>query len=67
MANGTDNETMLCAPCGAGRYGAEGRKAAHVDSAVETDADDWTEAEANAYINHLIERNKEALHGLAKL
>lgn len=29
--------------------------------------DDWTEAEANAFMDELIERNKEALRGLAKL
>ncbi len=29
--------------------------------------DDWTEAEANAFMDELVERNKEALRGLAKL
>ncbi len=29
--------------------------------------EDWTEAEANAFMDELVERNKEALRGLAKL
>ena len=31
------------------------------------DDDDWTEAEANAFMDELVERNKKALRGLAKL
>lgn len=29
--------------------------------------DEWTEAEADAFIDELVARNKEALRGLAKL
>ena len=29
--------------------------------------DEWTEAEANAFIDELVSRNKDALRGLAKL
>lgn len=67
MPDSTNNKSTRCAPRGAARgYGA-GRLKARVVPIPETTDDDWSEAEANVYINKLIERNKEALHGLAKL
>lgn len=54
-------------PRGAARGYGTGRLKARVVPIPETTDDDWSEAEANVYTNKLIERNKEALHGLAKL
>lgn len=67
MPDSTNDKFIRCAPRGVAiGYGAR-RREARVIPIPEANDDDWSETEANVYINKLIERNKEALHGLAKL
>ncbi len=66
MANSTNAKSIQCAPRGAAG-GSAGRFKVNTVVSSELTEDDWSDAEADAFFDALVERNKEALRGLAEL